>query len=86
MFTQIWSCTEDHPPPSSIKNRLDIAIPAEGNFNDYFYVFKQKGSWKSWADLVRRQDPEFTPHGVQVATVDSARYSHLFEMHVKVKL
>lgn len=52
--------------------------------NDYYYVFKQKGTWKLWADLVRRQEPEVNQHGIQVATVDSARYSHLVEMHIKV--
>lgn len=54
--------------------------------NDYYYVFKQKGTWKLWADLVRRQEPEVNQHGIQVATVDSARYSHLVEMHIKVSL
>lgn len=52
--------------------------------NDYYYVFKQKGSWKLWADLVKRQEPEVNQYGVHVATVDSARYSYLTEMHVKV--
>lgn len=69
----------------SIKSRMDISIPAEGLLIDYFYVFKQKGSFKPWVDLVRRQDPEFHQHGVQVATIDSARYSQLIEMHIKVR-
>lgn len=47
-------------------------------------MFKQKGTWKLWSDLVRRQEPEVNQHGVQVATVDSARYSYLVEMHIKV--
>lgn len=62
-----------------------MSIPNEGCLNDYYYVFKQKGTWKLWADLVRRQEPEINQHGVQVATVDSARYSYLVEMHIKVK-
>lgn len=70
--------------PANIKSRIDISIPNEGCLNDYYYVFKQKGTWKLWADLVRRQEPEVNQHGVQVATVDSARYSHLVEMHIKV--
>lgn len=70
--------------PANIKSRIDISIPNEGCLNDYYYVFKQKGTWKLWADLVRRQEPEVNQHGVQVATVDSARYSYLVEMHIKV--
>lgn len=81
----MWSGHEDHAPPLSIKSRIDISVPSEGCLNDYYYVFKQKGTWKLWADLVRRQEPEINQHGVQVATVDSARYSYLVEMHIKVK-
>lgn len=60
-----------------------MAIPSEGYLHDYYYMFKQKGTWKLWADLVRRQEPEVNQYGVQVATVDTARYSHLVEMHIK---
>lgn len=53
--------------------------------NDYYYVFKQKGSWKLWSDLVKRQEPDVNQYGIQVVTVDSARYSYLVEMHIKVR-
>lgn len=52
--------------------------------NDYYYVFKQKGSWKLWSDFVKRQESDVNQYGVQVATVDSARYSFLVDMHIKV--
>lgn len=52
--------------------------------NDYYYVFKQKGSWKLWSDLVKRQESDVNQYGVQVVTTDSARYSYLVEMHIKV--
>lgn len=61
-----------------------MSIPSEGNLADYFYVFKQKGAWKSWSDSVRRQEPDISQWGIQVATIDTARYSHLLELHVKV--
>lgn len=77
-------CGEEYPPPQNIKNRLDISIPSEGTLADYFYVFKQKGAWKSWSDFVRRLEPEISHLGIQVATVDTARYSHLLELHIKV--
>lgn len=59
-------------------------MPSEGCINDYYYVFKQKGLWKLWSDLVKRQEPDVNQYGVQVVTVDSARYSYLVEMHIKV--
>lgn len=54
--------------------------------HDYYYAFKQKGSWKLWADFIRRLEPEITQYGVHVTTLESARYSHLIDMHVKVSL
>lgn len=49
---------------------------------DYVYIFKQKGAWKQWTDLVRNMkiDPGVT---IQVPTIDTARYSHLFNLHFK---
>lgn len=84
IFSQLWNCSDENPLPVSLKNRLDISLPSDGNLADYVYLFKQKGVWKLWADLVRRQDPEDTVLGTHVSTVDTGRYSHLLEMHIKV--
>lgn len=51
--------------------------------NDYCYIFKQKGTWKLWIDIVRRQEPEIIPQGVYVATADTARYSYMIDLHIK---
>lgn len=51
--------------------------------NDYCYIFKQKGTWKLWIDIIRRQEPEIIPQGVYVATADTARYSYMFDLHMK---
>lgn len=51
--------------------------------NDYCYIFKQKGTWKLWIDIVRRQDPEIIPQGVYVATADTARFSYMIDLHIK---
>lgn len=67
-----------------MKIRIDMTIPNEGCLYDYFYVFKQKGSWKLWTDVVRRHEPEVNQYGVHVATIDSARYTYLVNMHIKV--
>lgn len=83
-LSQIWIGHDDHAIPLSIKNRIDISIPSDGCINDYYYVFKQKGSWKLWCDLVKRQESDVNQYGIQVVTVDSARYSYLVEMHIKV--
>lgn len=61
-------------------------MPSEGYLIEYLYVFKQKGAWKYWPDMVRRQEPEMCATGIQVPTLDTGRYMHLLELHVKVKL
>lgn len=80
---QLWNGMDEHPLPTTLKNRLDISLPTEGNLADYVYLFKQKGAWKLWADLVRRLESEDTTLGTHVYTIDTGRYSHLLEIHIK---
>lgn len=72
-------------PPASIRNRIDITLPSDGMLINYFYVFKQKGMWKLWLDVVRRQDAEMSSIGIFVATADTACFNSIMEMHIKVK-
>nr|XP_014091747.2 dynein heavy chain 12, axonemal isoform X1 [Bactrocera oleae] len=65
--------------------KLEISVPVEGLIVDYVYVFKQRGAWKSWTELSKRMDVEENSMGVQVPTLDTARYIHLLEMHIKNK-
>lgn len=82
---QIWdSVTEETPAPGCLKGKIDISIPMEGNLTEYVYIFKQKGAWKHWPDLVRRQEPEISSLGIQVSTIDTGRYMHLLQLHIKV--
>ena len=63
---------------------MEIAIPVEGLLVDYVYVFKQRGAWRSWNDMAKRMEVEETSLGVQVPTIDTARYMHLLKMHIDV--
>lgn len=84
---QIWnSVSEENPAPGLLKGRIDVSLPGEGNLAEYMYVFKQKGAWKLWPDLVRRLDPEISATGIQVQTIDTGRYMHLLDMHIRVKM
>lgn len=85
IILKIWSLNSpDYPPPQSCKAKLDITIPIEGLFCEYVYIFKQKGAWKYWPDLIRRNEPEVSALGIQVPTIDTGRYNYLLEMHTKV--
>lgn len=84
-YFKIWdSVTEETPAPGCLKGKIDISIPMEGDFSEYVYIFKQKGAWKYWPDVVRRHDPEISALGIQVSTIDTGRYMHLLKLHIKV--
>jgi len=65
-----------------------LSIPAEGTLYDYVYIFKQKGFWKHWPDIVKTIKLEETINIQQmlVPTLESAKYMHLFDMHIKYNL
>jgi dynein heavy chain, axonemal len=64
--------------------KVEVSVPTEGLIIDYVYIFKQKGAWKYWPDLVRNMKIEtFGVQTIQVPTIDTARYSHLFNLHFK---
>uniref|UniRef100_A0A1B0AXU3 AAA+ ATPase domain-containing protein n=1 Tax=Glossina palpalis gambiensis TaxID=67801 RepID=A0A1B0AXU3_9MUSC len=76
---KIWT-DEDNIPEEL--GKIELPIPLEGILADYVYVFKQRGAWRSWNELAKRMDVEDTPLGVQVPTIDTARYIHLLKMHI----
>lgn len=59
-------------------------MPGEGMILDYVYYFKQKGSWRYYPDMVRQMKNEV---GITllVPTLDSVRYMHIIDIHVKVR-
>jgi dynein heavy chain, axonemal len=77
VLLQIWN---SQIPPEI--GKIEVSVPLEGLVIDYVYVFKQKGAWKYWPDLVRNMKIE-TGVSIQVPTIDTARYSHLFNLHFK---
>ncbi|XP_055844482.1 dynein axonemal heavy chain 12 [Episyrphus balteatus] len=81
---KFWSQDEEdkNSIPEAI-GKLEIALPSEGLLADYVYMYKQKGTWKYWPELVKKMEPEESASGVQIPTIDTARYMHLLEMHIK---
>lgn len=62
---------------------MEVSVPPDGQLIDYVYIFKQKGAWKFWPDLVRNMKIETFGSALQIPTIDTARYSHLFNLHFK---
>lgn len=63
--------------------KIEISIPSESLFFDFVYIYKQKGTWKSWPDIVRKQEIE-TGVAIQIPTIDTARYLYILDMFIRV--
>lgn len=77
--------SEDNPAPGVLKGKIDVSVPLENNLSEYVYIFKQKGAWKYWPEVVRRIEPDISALGIQVQTIDTGRYMYLLDLHIKVR-
>lgn len=82
-FKDLWKGNDGQTPPPKSMGTIEISLPVEGILFDYCYIYKQKGAWKYWPDLVRRLEIEETSSGIQVATIDTGRYMHMINLHIK---
>lgn len=66
---------------------IDIPIPGEGLLHDYYYSYSGKGTWKYWPDILRnlKIDETINLQQTLVPTVDTAKYFHVMEMHIRHK-
>ncbi|KAK3925188.1 Dynein heavy chain 7, axonemal [Frankliniella fusca] len=84
-YKELWrGNNEAHPVPESV-GPVELSIPNEGTLYDYVFVYRQKGAWKHWPELLRSVKMVETINIQQmvVPTVESVKYSHLLEMHVR---
>lgn len=84
-YKNIWKLQDDtNPLPESIE-KIDVAIPSEGQLFDYIYMYKMRGGWKYWPDLMKAQrlDENVNVQQVLIPTVDTGRYINVIEMHIK---
>ncbi|KAI5747904.1 hypothetical protein M8J77_019695 [Diaphorina citri] len=84
-FRELWKGDNEENPP---KQAIECQLPIEGLVHDYFYVFKQKGSWKSWPDQVKTLKTEecINFQDTLIPTTDSAKYCFMLDLHVRHKL
>lgn len=85
-YRDLWKGLNPTNPYPKCLGTCDISLPSEGLLFDYFYIYKQKGAWKHWPELVRRMEIEDSALGMQVPTIDTARYSQMIDLHIKVFL
>lgn len=64
--------------------KVEIIIPSEHMFFECAYIYKQKGFWKSWSDLLKTQQKASDGDAIQVPTIDTLRYNYFLDLHIKV--
>ncbi|KAF5300254.1 hypothetical protein FQR65_LT09209 [Abscondita terminalis] len=71
-----------------VMEKLEIQIPDSGPLFDFFYMFKGRGVWKFWPDMVKNMKIEQARNIQQilVPTVDSIKYMYVLEMYINHKI
>ncbi|KAB0795153.1 hypothetical protein PPYR_11992 [Photinus pyralis] len=82
-FKSIFKDAEAPIPP--LIEKLEVSIPSEGIIFDYCFVFKSKGSWKYWPDVIKtmKVDEAKDIHQVLIPTVDTVKYMYMIDLHIK---
>lgn len=84
--TTLWKNENpDYPVPAELNDT--ISLPSDGLIHDNFYVFKGKGTWKFFGEVVRAEAIVETQSVGQmlVPTIDTVKYQHIFLRHIKHK-
>lgn len=72
------------PTNESISPLFTNPLPPEGTLYEYNYDYKGMGKWIHWPKFILKEEPNINSLGVQITTIDTARYSHLLKLHIKV--
>ncbi|XP_028131634.1 dynein axonemal heavy chain 7-like [Diabrotica virgifera virgifera] len=87
-YKQLWrGQIQEHPYPSSF-GKLEVSLPHDGLITDYQYIYKQRGNWKVYQDLLKSEKIVENPYMYDflVPTADTMRYSYILTLCLKNKL
>ncbi|XP_060529968.1 dynein axonemal heavy chain 7-like [Cylas formicarius] len=85
-FKRLCRGHDDSRPYPSTVERLEVTVPHEATLFDYAYVYRQRGAWKLWSDLLKNEKisaPLYDEDDVFAPTVDAVRCGHFLDLHVK---
>ncbi|KAF5272111.1 hypothetical protein FQA39_LY01194 [Lamprigera yunnana] len=84
----LWDNTDKENPYPVHLDRIDVPLPETDLLFDYLYVYRGKGSWKYWPDVVKtiRADETRNVQQIMVPTIDSIKYVHMINTHIKHKV
>ncbi|XP_072377782.1 dynein axonemal heavy chain 7-like [Diabrotica undecimpunctata] len=87
-YKQLWrGQNQTHPYPSSF-GKLEVSLPHDGLITEYQYIYKQRGNWKVYQDLLKSEKIVENPYMYDflVPTADTLRYSYILTLYLKNKL
>ncbi|XP_066246851.1 dynein axonemal heavy chain 7-like [Euwallacea similis] len=75
-YKQLWKGIYGYP---SCLEKLEVGVPAEGIVLDYCYMYKLRGTWKLWTDVLKNEKMV----DMTVPTVDTIRVNFILDLHLK---
>lgn len=85
-ITTIWKNENpDHPLPKELEE--SISLPSDGLIHDNFYIFRGKGTWKFFFDVVKVEPIVETQSIGQmlIPTMETVKYQYIFQRHIRHK-
>ncbi|KAF7264125.1 hypothetical protein GWI33_000606 [Rhynchophorus ferrugineus] len=84
-YKMLWRGQNPEVPYPNGMERLEVGVPHDGILLDYCYLYKQRGTWKMWSDLLKNEKIVENQYlsGVLVPTPDTLRCGFLMDIHVK---
>lgn len=80
----MWEDAKETTLPETASDLFKHSLPPDGSLYEYMYNYNGTGSWLHWPQVIRKESREISALGIQIPTIDTGRYSHLMEMHIRV--
>ncbi|XP_063227776.1 dynein axonemal heavy chain 12 isoform X3 [Bacillus rossius redtenbacheri] len=84
-YRDLWSGNNSHWPLPNRIGKIDVPVPPEGLIHDYCYIFKEKGYWRHWLEVLETTDVKETINmqEIMVPTIDTLKYQYIMDLHLK---
>ncbi|EFA11266.2 Dynein heavy chain, cytoplasmic-like Protein [Tribolium castaneum] len=83
-FKQLWrGQNKSYPYPSSLE-KVEVNVPADELIFDHSYLYKSKGNWKFWPDVLKNEKIEESDYLLDlfVPTNDTIKYTTIINLHI----
>lgn len=84
-YKQLWKGVHPKYPYPKFMDKLEVGIPTDGLLLDHFYLYKQRGTWKLWSDLLKNEkivESDYLNSWI-IPTVDNMRCNFFLDLHMK---